>query len=57
MSTLMKKPLIVGKLIEILEQYDPQSVVKIYDATFRELEHIDKVFNKVDDVIIQIKGD
>lgn len=58
----MKKPLTVGKLKEILDQYDDNSLVKVYDSTFFDLVFVDKIFKKDDggefpDVIFQIKED
>ena len=49
----------VAKLMDILDAYDPQSFVKVFDPEFKELSHIDKVFDKPSqdgmDVILQIK--
>jgi hypothetical protein len=36
----------VGKLIEILDAYDPHSLVKVFDHSLNELSHIDKVIDK-----------
>jgi len=51
----------VAKLIDILDAYDPQAFVKVFDSAFKELSHIDKVFDKPsedgNDVILQIKED
>ena len=38
--------LCVGKLMEILDAYDPASFVKVFDASFHELSHIDKVIDR-----------
>jgi hypothetical protein len=55
------KPLTVGKLITMLEQYEPESLVKVYDETCFDLMFIDKIATKVDpdnkhpDVIFEVK--
>jgi hypothetical protein len=57
----MKSHLNVGKLIEILSQYDERSLVKVLDKTYFELVFIDKIDTKVNpdsdypDVIMEIK--
>lgn len=54
-------PIRVAKLMEILDAYDPDSFVKVYDATFKELLHIDNVFDKSYEdglnVILSVKED
>lgn len=50
-----------GKLMQILDAYDPQSFVKIFDHSLNELSHVDKVIDKVYEdgvnVILCIKED
>jgi hypothetical protein len=51
----------VGKLISALQQYEPESLVKVYDETYFDLMFIDKIVTKLDpdskypDVIFEIK--
>lgn len=55
--------LTVGKLLSYLENHNEKSLVKIYDATFKEICHADSVFEKRNpdtdlmDVVIKIKSD
>ena len=56
-------PLNVGKLREILEEYEPSSLVKVYDTTSHELVFIDNIVTKSDpdneypDVVFEIGED
>jgi len=36
----------VEKLMQILDAYDPESFVKVFDHSLNELVHIDKVIDK-----------
>jgi len=36
----------VEKLMAILDAYDPQSFVKVFDHSLNEISHIDKVIDK-----------
>lgn len=59
----MKAKLTVGKLIDILGQYDEDSLVKVFDKTHFDLVFIDNIISKPDedslcpDVIFEIKED
>lgn len=53
--------LTVGKLKEILDQYDDESLVKVFDKTHFDLVFIEKIISKLDeanqfpDVIFEIR--
>ena len=57
----MRSKLTVGKLKEILDQYDDESLVKVFDKSHFELTFIDKIVSKLEgeanypDVIFEIK--
>jgi hypothetical protein len=59
----MKSKLTVGKLIDILGQYDEESIIKVFDKTHYDLVFIDNIVSKPDedraypDVIFEIKED
>jgi len=59
----MKSKLTVGKLIAILDQYDHESLVKVFDKTHFDLVFIDNIVSKLDedaaypDVIFEIRED
>jgi len=51
----------VERLMSILDAYDPESFVKVFDHSLNELSHIDRVIDKLYDdgmnVILCIKED
>ncbi len=59
----MRSKLTVGKLIAILDQYDHESLVKVFDKTHFDLVFIDNIVAKPEqdsaypDVIFEIRED
>jgi len=57
----MRSKLTVAKLKEILDQYDDESIVKVFDRANVELTFIDKIVSKMEgdskypDVIFEIQ--
>lgn len=54
--------LTVGKLLEILEQYDSNSLIRVYDSVFKEVSDISKIETKyftrdLPDVVLTIRED
>ena len=59
----MRSKFTVGKLIDILGQYDEHSTVKVFDKTHFDLVFIDNIVTKLEedraypDVIFEIRED